>query len=430
LAKTITHLVESVHEREEELISLVNKLIEFKTPAPPARNTKEAQQFIADFLNQKGFSIDMWDVYPNDPNVVAVKKGKQSSSYKSLIINGHIDVAEVHEDEKWETNPFVPIVKDRMIVGRGAADMKGGLAGALFAIQLLHEEGIDLPGDLIFQSVIGEEVGEAGTLECCNRGYKADFAVVVDTSDLHIQGQGGVITGWITVKSSQTYHDATRRQMIHAGGNLYAASAIEKMIKIVQGLQDLERHWAVTKSYPGFLPGTNTINPAVIEGGRHAAFIADECRLWITVHYYPNETHEEIIQEIEEHILHVANADPWLREHPPIFEWGGKSMIVDKGEIFPSLEVDPNHPAVKLLAATHESIIQKQAIVDVSPTVTDGGWLADAGIPTVIYGPGKLQHAHSVNEQLSIDELIQFTKSILLFIYDWSHTVNEVRRMS
>lgn len=430
MAKTITHLVESVHEREEELISLVNKLIEFKTPAPPARNTKEAQQFIADFLNQKGFSIDMWDVYPNDPNVVAVKKGKQSSSYKSLIINGHIDVAEVHEDEKWETNPFVPIVKDRMIVGRGAADMKGGLAGALFAIQLLHEEGIDLPGDLIFQSVIGEEVGEAGTLECCNRGYKADFAVVVDTSDLHIQGQGGVITGWITVKSSQTYHDATRRQMIHAGGNLYAASAIEKMIKIVQGLQDLERHWAVTKSYPGFLPGTNTINPAVIEGGRHAAFIADECRLWITVHYYPNETHEEIIQEIEEHILHVANADPWLREHPPIFEWGGKSMIVDKGEIFPSLEVDPNHPAVKLLAATHESIIQKQAIVDVSPTVTDGGWLADAGIPTVIYGPGKLQHAHSVNEQLSIDELIQFTKSILLFIYDWSHTVNEVRRMS
>ncbi|WP_374701227.1 hypothetical protein [Thalassobacillus sp. C254] len=87
------------------------------------------------------------------------------------------------------------------------------------------------------------------------------MAVVVDTSDLHIQGQGGVITGWVTIKSPQTYHDATRRNMIHAGGGLYAASAIEKMTKIIQGLQELERHWAVTKSYPGFPPGMTTINP-------------------------------------------------------------------------------------------------------------------------------------------------------------------------
>lgn len=422
LSNQIERLINIVEERKEDLVSLLKRLIEYKTPAPPARNTKEAQQFIAEFLEEKGFSIDMWDVYPNDPNVVGVLKGKEPNLYNSLIINGHMDVAEVSEDEKWDVDPFVPIVKDDVIIGRGAADMKGGLAGALFAIQLLHEHGIRLPGDLILQSVIGEEVGEAGTLECCKKGYKADFAVVVDTSDLHIQGQGGVITGWITVKSDQTYHDATRRQMIHAGGKLFAASAIEKMANIIHGLQVLERHWAVSKSYPGYPPGTNTINPAVIEGGRHAAFIADECRLWITVHYYPNETHEQIIKEIEEHILHVAHADPWLRENPPTFVWGGKSMIVDRGEIFPSLEVDPNHPGVKVLSQTHEHILSTQAIVDVSPTVTDGGWLGDAGIPTVIYGPGKLQHAHAVNEQLSIQELVEYTKVILAFIYEWCHS--------
>lgn len=74
------------------------------------------------------------------------------------------------------------------------------------------------------------------------------------------------------------------------------------MMKIVQSLQELERHWAVMKTYEGYPSGTTTINPAVIEGGRHAAFIADECRLWITVHFYPNETHEQIINEIEEYI--------------------------------------------------------------------------------------------------------------------------------
>jgi acetylornithine deacetylase len=140
------------------------------------------------------------------------------------------------------------------------------------------------------------------------------------------------------------------------------------------------------------------------------------------VHYYPNESHEQIIKEIEEHLLHVAKADPWLRENPPTFEWGGKSMIVDRGEIFPSLEVDPTHPGVKQLASAHQAIKASEVVVDVSPTVTDGGWLGAAGIPTAIYGPGNLQNAHSVNEQVSIEQLIEYTKVILTFIYEWCHT--------
>lgn len=362
------------------------------------------------------------EIYPNDPNVVGKRQGTDSETFQSLIINGHIDVAEVQKDEKWEADRFQAVVRNGSIIGRGAADMKGGLAGALFALKLLHEAGVSLPGDLLFQSVIGEEVGEAGTLECCKRGYKADFAVVADTSDLHIQGQGGVITGWITLKSSQTYHDAMRRNMVHAGGKLFAASAIEKMMKIIEALQELERHWAITKSYPGFLPGTNTINPAVIEGGRHAAFIADECRLWITVHFYPNETHEQVAKEVEDYIRNIANGDLWMKQHSPLFEWGGTSMIEERGEVFPSFEVEASHDAVQTLIQSHSVVLGKAPIVDISPTVTDGGWLADAGIPTVIYGPGNLNHAHSVNEQLSVEQLVDYTKVLLSFIYNWCHT--------
>nr|WP_281292918.1 acetylornithine deacetylase [Bacillus marasmi] len=418
-------LIGQVDVRQNELIELVKALISYKTPAPPARNTAQAQQFIANYLEKLGFSIDMWDVYHNDPNVVGTLTGSVPDKYQSLIINGHVDVAEVSEDEEWEVDPFTPIVKNGAIIGRGAADMKGGLAGALFAIKILRDAGVDLPGNLLFQSVIGEEVGEAGTLQCCERGYNADFAVVVDTSDLQIQGQGGVITGWITVKSKQTYHDATRRNMIHAGGGLVAASAIEKMMKIITGLQELERHWSITKSYPGFPPGTNTINPAVIEGGRHAAFIADECRLWITVHYYPNEHHEQITKEIEEHIIQVANADLWLRENPPTFKWGGTSMIEDRGEIFPSLELDPSHAGVQLLAHSHQAVTKAPAKLDVSPSVTDGGWFGVAGIPAAIYGPGDLDNAHRMNEQVSIEQLLDFTKVMVKFIYQWCHTEKE-----
>ncbi|WP_216828157.1 acetylornithine deacetylase [Alkalihalobacterium elongatum] len=419
---TINQLLIQIEERKEELVELAKSLIRFKTPSPPARNTAEAQEFVATYLSDLGFSIDKWDVYEGDPNVVGILSGTKPKEYNSLLINGHIDVASIEEGEQWDYDPFSPVVKDNILYGRGAADMKGGLAGSLFAIKLLKEAGIHLPGNLTFQSVIGEEVGEAGTLECCKKGYDADFAVVVDTSNCQIQGQGGVITGWITIQSPQTFHDANRRSMIHAGGGLFGASAIEKMTKVIQGLKDLEQHWAVTKSYPGFPAGMTTINPAVIEGGRHAAFVADRCALWITVHFYPNEDHDEVAKEVEDHILNVAKADPWLRVNPPTFRWGGTSMIEDRGEIFPSLAIDEKHPGLQSLANVHENIFNDKATIGMSPTVTDGGWLGEAGIPTVIYGPGKLEHAHAVNEQLSMDELVQFTKVMTQFIHKWCNT--------
>lgn len=97
-------------------------------------------------------------------------------------------------------------------------------------------------------------------------------------------------------------------------------------------------------------------------------------------------------------------------------------MIEDRGEIFPALQVDPSHPGVALLARVHQQVTGTAAIMDISPTVTDGGWFGHAGIPAVIYGPGKLQHAHAVNEQLEIAQLMDYTKVLLGFILQWSHT--------
>jgi formylaminopyrimidine deformylase len=422
LLETISHEVES---RKEELIELLSDLVAFPTVSPPARNTNEVQTFVKKYLENLGFTTDQWEVYPGDSNVVGVLKGESSEAFQSLIINGHVDVAEVGDDKEWDKSPFSTWVKDSYIYGRGTADMKGGIAASLVAIKLLKELGIPLKGDLQFQSVIGEEVGEAGTLACTERGYTADYAVVVDTSDLHIQGQGGVITGWITIQSKETHHDGIRRKMIHAGGGVKGASAIEKMTKIIGGLQELERHWAVSKSYEGFPPGTNTINPAVIEGGRHAAFVADRCSLWITVHFYPNEDYEDVIKEIEQHIGAVAAADPWMRENPPEFVWGGKSMIVDRGEIFPSLEVDPEHPGTQLLTTAYEKTLKEKPVVGMSTTVTDAGWLGRADIPTVIFGPGKLEDAHAVNEKVEIQQLLDFTKTIAAFIATWCNTKKE-----
>lgn len=415
----ITQVQQLAEDRQAELFAMLAELVAFPTVSPPARNTLKAQQFLEEQLKACGFETELWDVYPGDPNVTAVKLGTERENYRSLLLNGHMDVAEVGDTQEWLGDPFKLTLQNGRAYGRGTADMKGGLAALLFAVKLLAEAGIELKGDLLFHSVIGEEAGEAGTRACMEKGYKADFAVVADTSGLAIQGQGGVITGWVTVQSPVTYHDGMRSRMIHAGGGVQGASAIEKMVKLIAGLQELERHWAVTKSYPGFPAGSNTINPAVIEGGRHAAFIADRCSLWITVHFYPNEDYETVAAEIEEHLLRVAQGDPWLRKHPPSFRWGGRSMIEERGEIFPSLELNTESEGLKALFACHREVLGAAPVVGMSPTVTDAGWLDRAGIPTLIYGPGELAHAHSVDESTDMQELVDYTKVMIAFIADW-----------
>lgn len=411
-----------IEQSRGELLDLLGQLVAFRTESPPARNAGAAQAFIAGELERLGFRVDRWEVFPGDPNVVGVRPG-QDPRRCSLIINTHVDVAHVGDARDWTRPPF-ELTRDgdgpdARVYGRGVADMKGGTAAALLALRALRRAGVRLGGDVIFQSVVGEEAGEAGTRACNERGYRADFALVPDTSDLAIQGQGGVITGWITIQSPETFHDGVRARMIHAGGGISGASAIEKMVKVIGALQELERHWAVTKSYPGFPPGSNTINPAVIEGGRHAAFIADRCALWVTVHFYPDETYESVAAEVERHVLAAAAADPWLREHPPSFRWGGRSMLEERGEVFPALPLRRDHPAVRALAAAYESVCGGPARLGMSGTVTDAGWLGHAGIPAAICGPGELRWAHAVDENVAVSQLVDAAKVYARFIADW-----------
>lgn len=418
--------VAEISARREELFAELATLVSFATPSPPARNTLAAQAWVAETLAGLGFEVAEVPHYDGDVNVAGTLRGSDPDTHHSLIVNGHVDVAEVGDDAHWSYPPFA-LTKgsDGRLYGRGVADMKGGIAASLFAIRMLREHGVGLRGDLQLHSVTGEEVGEAGTRAVVESGYVADFAVVVDTSDLHVQGQGGVITGWITIESPETFHDGMRSRMIHAGGGVHGASAIEKMVKVITALQELERHWAVTKRHPDFPAGIDTINPAVIEGGRHAAFIADRCALWVTVHFYPDETFEQVVEEIESHVLAAAAADPWLRDHPPSFRWGGRSMLDERGEIFPALDVDRSHPAVATLTGAYAEQTGAQAIVDMSPSVTDGGWFGHARIPAAIFGPGELAHAHAVDESVDPDQLVTFAQVMARFIATWCNTPRE-----
>ncbi len=422
-------LIQAVWRKMEDdqatLLKILQTLLQFETVSPPARNTDALQDWMQHFLKRNGFLTEKIPFYEGDSLIVGELKGSQAENYHSLILNGHVDVATAGDLGKWETDPFKLIQKENRLYGRGTSDMKGAIACNLWLFQLFHEMDLQLKGDLQFQSVVGEEAGEAGTRTLLEKGYTADFAIVNDTTDLALQGQGGCVTGWITIKSPKTYHDGNRRKMIHAGGGMFAASAIEKMLPIITGLQTLERHWAVTKTYPGFPPGTTTINPSYIRGGINPAFVADECHLWITVHFYPDESPESVQQEIDTFIAALAASDPWLRNYPPSIRWGGRSMIAEQGEVFPAAKIDEKHPGFKLLKACHQKVAKEKPIVRMSTSVNDSGWFDYFGIPVVAYGPGQLAEAHANNESVALEDLLTFAKTTAAFVIQWCYTLKK-----
>ena len=243
-------ILQAIEDSSDELLDFAGEFIGFATPDPPAHNTAGIQKWLAETL-QAGrasrprcstctrTSPSWWE---SNPGSAAAHPGVQRPRGRGPgQPGGEVGVRAVHP----------PAADSRYLYGRGSADMKGGMAAAYWAVKTLADLGVQLDDSLMFQSVVGEEAGEHGTKTCWRRGSGAISRVIPEPSELKIGGQGGVVTMWVIVRSPKTYHDGLRSRMIHAGGGIDAASAIEKMVHILQGMQELERHWAVTRSYPG-----------------------------------------------------------------------------------------------------------------------------------------------------------------------------------
>jgi acetylornithine deacetylase/succinyl-diaminopimelate desuccinylase family protein len=410
----LNQILATIEEEQDQLLAFAAEMIRFQTPDPPAHNTKEIQEWLAARMREIGMKTISYDLYPEEPLLVGTSE--PFGAQRTLTFNGHIDVAQVNSDECWDIPPFEPRLSGGYLYGRGATDMKAGLAAAFWAIKTVLQAGVPLRHNIMLQTVGGEEAGEHGSKMLLEKGHRGDFAIIPEPTELRVCGQGGVVTMWVTIKSQKTFHDGMRARMIHAGGGVDGASAIEKMVKIIAGMQELERAWAVTKSYPGMPFGSNTINPSVIKGGRHPAFIADECALWYTIHFLPNEPLEAVKTEVLDHLHRIAEADPWLRHNPPEVIFGGSSMFRDRGEIFPASGVDLQNPYVELLLRTFDQTLKRKAEVVIFPSVCDSGWFAEAGVPVVICGPGSLEEAHAVNEKVAVQQVVEAAKLYAAYV--------------
>lgn len=393
-------------------VEILGHLVSFPTVNPPGTEAG-GQRWVADLLRSWNLEVDVFDVFPDRPNVVGVLKG--TGGGRSIMLNGHIDVVPPGDLKSWTGDPYTMRVDGDRLIGRGVTDMKGGMAGMLAAIRKVQQAG-PLRGDVIFESVIGEERGEPGTKRCVERGYKADFAIVGEAGEArHALAGVGTILGRVTVESDITLHFGARRLVIQTGGGTRGANCIEKLAtRIIPALNDLERDWAVFKTHPLITSGMALINVFKISGGELPGFLPSRADMDIVVTYYPTDSEDAVKREIEDTLARASALDPWLRDRPARVEWSGDDFFK-----FNPFEFDRAHGGVRLLGEVLKDVTGRELQFGGRGTMCDAGTLYRAGIPVVVFGPGKIHQSHRIDEFVMRKDIEDYAEVIAELITRW-----------
>ena len=426
-------VVDAVERSQAGLQGLLRELIAFRTES----QAKEAAHFpdearrcvgyVGDYLATLGFELETWEVgpsatFPAHPVLVATRPG--SGGGRSIAFNAHVDVVPVGDRSSWSQDPFGGAVVDGRLYGRGAADMKGGLAAAVWATRVVLDEGLQPRGDIVFHIVSDEEVVGNGTREIVDRAPANDVTVSLEPTELALcAAEGGLVHFRIEVEGVEA-HASTRYLSVHEGGTGGGVNAIEKTLQVMLAIQELERRWASAKSHPILPAGYDTIGPGIIVGGpgggsggrlnlfSNAGTAPNYCSVEYNLWYYPDESFESVRAEVEGAVEAVCSTDPWLREHPPRFTWKLGSIF------FPPLDVPVDHPAVTTLAECLRAVG-----LDPAPrgfgAATDLAWYGERRLPGIICGPGRLAQCHVADEYIDTEQLLLAAQVYAQMLVAW-----------
>lgn len=336
--------------------------------------------------------------YDNRYNMYATFKGKGG---KSLMFNGHMDTMPAGDVEHWSTPPHEPVIRDGKMYGLGVCDMKGGLMAAIMAIKLLQDADIALPGDVRITSVVDEEGGGNGSILAAMNGQKSDGVVVCEpTGDELIVAHMGFVFYKVEVDGKAN----------HSGTKWLGVSAIEKAMKLVDALTELEHKWLMT--YKHQLLPSPSLNVGTINGGTAGSTVAGKCSFEVCIHYLPNLMNESTIEkEFTETIHRRSCGDEWLNQHPP------KITMYQAGGAF---EMNKEHLFVDTFIDAYQNALGKKVKIVGSPAGCDSRiWKNIAGCPTLQFGPGNLEQCHAVDEYLSVDAYLEAILVYAHLILSW-----------
>jgi acetylornithine deacetylase len=408
----------------EEIVDLTATLLAFDTTTREgrgqARQERALQDYLAGRLRDAGAEIDLWEPtqhglagsrqVPADldwagyPQLLACIPG--SGGGRRLLLNGHIDVVTPEPRQAWTLDPFRAEVRDGLLYGRGAVDMKGGVACMVHAAEVLARCGVRLGGDLLVSAVTDEESTSAGGVATLAHGVRADACIVAEPSALQIGiACRGSLMPSIRVRGRAGHAAAIQPHWRHGG----AVSATEKAARVIDAVVALREMWRddPDQRHPFLPPGKAMVTR--LEGGQWPVSYADWCRIDCHISYLPGRADADgygraVEREFTDWVHRYTAADPWLAEHPPEVSW---SIDV------PPSEVSPDEPVVRVLQAVLADLGRPAPLFGTGYW-NDGASFTRAGIPSVVFGPGHVAVAHSVDEHVPVDHLIAATQTLAL----------------
>jgi acetylornithine deacetylase len=412
---------DEIARRDDDLVELARALVRFDTtthqPGAPAREEAALQAFLGARLERAGAVVEIWEpvvaplaghpmvpdgfTFAGRPQLVARFAG--TGGGRTLLLNGHIDVISVEPVERWVHDPFAAVVADGRVHGRGACDMKGGVASMAFAAEVLASLGVRLAGDLIVNTVTEEESTGAGGV-AMSRVLQADGAIVPEPSGLDV---------WLACRGSLLPTVLVEGRAGHAGLPLRhpddggAVNAIEKMTIVLEAIRRLREEWALRPRHR-YLSAADCV-PTIVAGGEWIVSYPASCRLDCHIEYLPDQADERgyggrVAREFEDWIARAAAADPWLRAHPPRIEWlvGG----------VPPAEVSPDDPIVTAALGAARDVGRSSSLGGLDNWHDGATFTVEAGIPAICLGPGDIGLAHTAEESVPIADLVACAQAI------------------
>jgi succinyl-diaminopimelate desuccinylase len=415
MTRDTENLLEIIEARREELVELAQALIRFPTINPPGEAYQPCAEFIGRRLGARGFAVNYVraagtpgdsERYPR-VNVIARREGGVAG--RCVHFNSHIDV--VQTGAGWTLDPFAAVIRDGKIYGRGACDMKGGLAASIIAVEALIDSGTQLPGALEISGTVDEESGGFGGVHyLAQRGWfsapRVDHVIIPEPLNVDRVCIGHRGVWWAEVE--------THGRMAHGSMPFLGDCAVRHMNAFIDRLErDLYPKLAARRTDMPVVPSGarhSTMNINSIHGGQAEASgfpapcVPDSCRLVIDRRLLIEENMDSVKGEVRALLEQLAAE----RE-------GFAYELRDIFEVQPTM-ADRNGPVARSTAAAVQRVLGREAEFVCSPGTYDQKHIDRIGKlrDCIAYGPGILDLAHQPDEYVLIEDMVSSAKVMAL----------------
>ena len=374
-----------------DAVALTRTLVAIDSRNPSLAGDGPGERACADalaaVLDQWGFAVEMQETAAARPNVVA-RIGRGGG--RTLLFNGHLDTVGT---EGMVHAPWDAAVRNGRVYGRGATDMKGGVAAMCAAALRAVDAG--LLGEVIVAAVADEEYESIGTRALIASGVHADAAIVTEPTRLAIcPAHRGF--AWLEL--------VVHGRAAHGSRYDIGVDAITLAAAVLTELDAYQREVLTTRIHP--LLGRPSLHASIVSGGLGLSTYPDRCSVQLERRTLPGETAADFAREVEEACGRVrARLTGFMADIIP-----GFAQLPN--------DVAATHPVVRTLATALERWGERSPVEGL-PCWTDAALLSAAGIPAICFGPGDIGLAHSAEEYVEIDEIERATVVLSEFVSEW-----------